>query len=106
MGSRAICHSKSPRLDGVPEKKTVKVFSDCLYSLQGIHTFRSKVPLVLANKEKLSHLGGLACLVHVSCHTGVTGNVRVDVFTKKGTSLDVTKKKLPLSKSCIKNILK
>ena len=52
------------------------------------------------------HLSGLACLAHVSSHTGLIGNERADALAKVNTSLDLTKTQLPLPKSYIKNFLK
>ena len=56
------------------QKKRVIFFSDSLSSLQAIYTFRTKDPLVLAIKNKLMHLGGLAYLAHVSSHICVIGS--------------------------------
>ena len=75
-------------------------------SLQAIHTFHTKDPLVLTIKNKLTHLDGLAYIAHVSSHTGVIGNENADALAKEGTFLNVTKTQLPLPKSYIKTFFK
>ena len=91
-------------MGGVPEKKHVKFFLvDCLFYKEYMH-FLQGIPRHLAVKNELMDLGGLAYLVHVSSHTDVFDNKRVDIFSKKGISLDVTKPQLSLKKSILKMV--
>ena len=71
-------------LDWVESQENhIKFFSDSFFSLEAIHTFRTKDPLILVIKNKLMHLGGLTYLAHVSSHSGVIGNERVMYLLKK-----------------------
>ena len=88
------------------KKKHVIFFSNSLSSLEVIHTFRTKDPLVLAIENKLMNLGGLADLAYVFSHTGEIGNEKAGVLAKEDSSLGVTKIYLPLPKYYVKNVSK